>query len=192
MEILTPNINMPIIILLVVGLLIVVFISMYNNLIRKRNAIDNAYYSIDVQLKKRYDLIPMLVETVKGYMQHEKTVFEEITRLRSGIMSGSMSVNDKIAADNTINRGIQGILLSAENYPQLKTSENFLKLQGAMNEAEEQLAASRRFLNAAVAAYHNAIQTFPSSILASWFKMQKRNYFEINEEEKQRPSLQLK
>lgn len=183
---------MPIIILLVVGLLIVIPISMYNNLIRKRNAIDNAYFSIDVQLKKRYDLIPMLVETVKGYMQHEKTVFEEITRLRSGIMAGGMSVNDKIAADNTINRGVQQILVSAESYPQLKSSENFLKLQGAMNEAEEQLAASRRFLNAAVADYHNAIQTFPSSILASWFKMQKRNYFEINEEEKQRPSIQLK
>ena len=179
-------------ILLLVGLLVIIPIAMYNNLIRKRNAIDNAYFSIDVQLKKRYDLIPMLVDTVKGYMQHEKSVLEEVTRLRAGVLSGTMGVNEKIAADNAINRGIQQVMVSAESYPVLKSSENFLKLQGSINEAEEQLAASRRFLNAAVADYHNAIQSFPSSVIASWAGMKKRNYFEINEEEKQRPSVQFK
>jgi LemA protein len=172
------------------AILIVVFgIVFYNILVTKKNRIDQAYYSIDVMLKKRYDLVPMLVDTVKGFMTHERETLESVTQMRSNILAGNMKVDGKVAADNVINTGISHIMLMSESYPVLRSSPNFLHLQGALNESEEQLAASRRFLNAAVTDYHNALEKFPSNIIARIFGMKRRNYFIIPGIEKERPVL---
>ncbi|MBL7725892.1 MAG: LemA family protein [Chitinophagaceae bacterium] len=179
-----------IIIIILFVILIPVFI--YNNLIRKKNAVDNAFFSIDVMLKKRYDLIPQLVETVKGYMQHERGLLTSVTELRQKVMQDNLSANERVKLDNQINTVLQQIFVSFENYPQLKASENFLRLQGAINEAEEQLAASRRFYNAAVNDYHNAIETFPSSVIASLAGMGKKEYFSIPDSQKLAPSANVK
>jgi LemA protein len=174
-----------------VSILAIFFIYLYNTLVRKKNAIDQAYYSIDVQLKKRYELIPMIVDAVKGYMAHEKDLLVSLTKIRVGILNGNLSVNEKVRSDNQINQYVQRVIVLAENYPSLKSSASFIHLQGALNESEEQLAASRRFLNAAVADYHNIIHMFPSNLVAELFKMKERNYFEIKEEEKARPVLYI-
>ncbi len=178
-----------IIILLLVIFLIPVFI--YNNLVRKKNAVDNAFFSIDVMLKKRYDLIPQLVETVKGYMQHERGLLTSVTELRQKVMQDNLSANERVKLDNQINTVLQQIFVSFENYPQLKSSENFLRLQGAINETEEQLAASRRFYNAAVNDYHNAIETFPSSLIASAAGMGRKEYFNIPDSEKSASAINI-
>jgi LemA protein len=178
-----------IILIIVVPLIAILFI--YNGLIQKKNAVDNAFFSMDVMLKKRYDLIPQLVATVKGYMQHERQVLTELTEMRQKAITGQIGTNDKVELDNQINAALQTIFVSFENYPELKASQNFLKLQGAINETEEQLAASRRFYNAAVNDYHNAIEMFPSSLIASWMKLQHKIYFTIPDSAKTAPSINI-
>ena len=168
-------------------IIILVLIIIYNNLIQRKNAIDNAYFSMDVMLKKRYDLIPQLVETVRGYMTHEKEVLTQLTELRQKVIVENLNTNDKVELDNKINVVLQNVFASFENYPQLKASENFLKLQGAINEAEEQLAASRRFYNAAVNDYHNGIEMFPSSLVASWMGLKHKTFFSMANEHKEVP-----
>ena len=172
-------------------IIILVLIIIYNNLIQKKNAIDNAYFSMDVMLKKRYDLIPQLVETVRGYMTHEKDVLMKLTELRQKVIVENLNTNDKVELDNKINAVLQNVFASFENYPQLKASENFLKLQGAINEAEEQLAASRRFYNAAVNDYHNGIEMFPSSLVASWMRLKNKTFFSIANEHRQVPAFKF-
>jgi LemA protein len=174
-----------------VVIIILVLIIIYNNLIQKKNAIDNAYFSMDVMLKKRYDLIPQLVETVKGYMTHEKDVLIHLTELRQKVIVENLNTNDKVELDNKINSVLQNVFASFENYPQLKASENFLKLQGAINEAEEQLAASRRFYNAAVNDYHNGIEMFPSSLVASWMGLKHKTFFSIADEHREVPAFKF-
>jgi len=174
-----------------VVIIILVLIIIYNNLIQKKNAIDNAYFSMDVMLKKRYDLIPQLVETVRGYMTHEKDVLTQLTELRQKVIVENLNTNDKVELDNKINAVLQNVFASFENYPQLKASENFLKLQGAINEAEEQLAASRRFYNAAVNDYHNGIEMFPSSLVASWMGLKHKTFFSIANEHRQVPAFKF-
>jgi len=176
-------------IILLIILLAVIFL--YNDLIQKKNAVDNAFFSMDVMLKKRYDLIPQLVDTVKGYMRHEQDVLSQLTGMRQRAMAINLNTDDKVVLDNQISSALQNIFVSFEKYPELKASQNFLKLQGAINEAEEQLAASRRFYNAAVNDYHNAIQMFPSSIIASWMKLQQKTYFTIPEPAKAVPSIKI-
>lgn len=154
--------------LLVLGGIVLVGIigvSAYNTLIRRRNVIDQAYSTIEVQLTQRYDLIPKLVETVKQYMTHERGLLEEIVRLRSAAVASSNPA-DKIEADNQLTRALGQLNVTMENYPQLRASENFVQLQRALNEVEEQLAAARRGYNAAVMEYNNAVQQFPSSLIA--------------------------
>lgn len=175
----------------VIVIIILVLIIIYNNLIQKKNAIDNAYFSMDVMLKKRYDLIPQLVETVRGYMTHEKDVLMQLTELRQKVIVENLNTNDKVELDNKINSVLQNVFASFENYPQLKASENFLKLQGAINEAEEQLAASRRFYNAAVNEYHNGIEMFPSSLVASWMGLKHKTFFSIADEHRQVPAFKF-
>lgn len=172
-------------------IIILVLIIIYNNLIQKKNAIDNAYFSMDVMLKKRYDLIPQLVETVRGYMTHEKDVLSQLTELRQKVVIENLNTNDKVELDNKINTTLQNVFASFENYPQLKASENFLKLQGAINETEEQLAASRRFYNAAVNDYHNGIEMFPSSLVASWMGLKHKTFFSIANEHKEVPAFKF-
>lgn len=183
---------MYIVIIVIVVVLGLILIGLYNNLIVKRNAVDNAFFSMDVMLKKRYDLIPQLVDTVKGYMQHEKELLTGLTRLREQLDMPNLPVNDKVKLENRFNEALQQVRIQVENYPQLKASDNFLKLQGAINEAEEQLAASRRFYNAAVNDYHNGIQTFPSSMIAGWAGMARKEFFAIAESAKEAPVISLK
>ena len=177
------------IIVIIAAVLILVSVIIYNSLIEKKNAIDNAYHSMDVMLKKRYDLIPQLVETVKGYMHHEKDLLIQLTELRQKVLTGDLNTNEKVELDNKINAGLQNIIASFENYPQLKASDNFLHLQRSINETEEQLAASRRFYNAAVNDYHNAIEMFPSNIIASWMNLKHKTFFSIAEEHRHTPSI---
>ena len=165
------------IIIVIAIALVIVGIIIYNSLIQKQNAIDNAYFSMDVMLKKRYDLIPQLVETVKGYMHHEKDVLVQLTELRQKVLAANLNTNEKVELDNRTNNSLQNIIASFENYPQLKASGNFLHLQRSINETEEQLAASRRFYNAAVNDYHNAIEMFPSNIIASWMGLKHKTFF---------------
>lgn len=175
--------------ILVFLLLLVIII--YNKLISRKNAVDNAFFSMDVMLKKRYDLIPQLVDTVKEYMQHEKELLTNLTAMRQKSMELKLSANDKVVLDNQINDALQQVFIRFENYPDLKASENFLKLQGAINETEEQLAAARRFYNAAVNDYHNAIEMFPSSVIASWMNMKHKTYFNIPETDKAVPVITI-
>jgi len=176
----------------IVVIILLAFIIIYNSLVQKKNAIDNAYFSMDVMLKKRYDLIPQLVETVRGYMNHEKEVLVHLTELRQKVLVENLNTNEKVELDNKINTALQNVFASFENYPQLKASENFLNLQGAINETEEQLAASRRFYNAAVNDYHNGIEMFPSSLVASWMGLKNKTYFSIADEHRQVPSVNFK
>jgi LemA protein len=178
-------------IIIIVIFLILVPIFIYNGLIRKKNAVDNAFHSIDVMLKKRYDLIPRLVETVKGYMNYEKEILLKLTELRAQAINDSQGTNKKVELDNEITTRISQVLVSVEKYPDLKASRNFLNLQGALNETEEQLAASRRFYNAAVTDYHNGIETFPSSLVAGWMGMKPRNFFTIPDEERSVPAISM-
>ncbi len=179
------------IVLIIILVIVLLIVFVYNDLIKKKNAIDNAFFSMDVMLKKRYDLIPQLVNTVKGYMQYEKEVLTSLTEIRSKLAQGNLSTNDKVKLDNEINSALQTIFVNFENYPDLKASTNFLRLQGAINEAEEQLAASRRFYNSAVNDYHNAIEMFPSSMIASSMGLKHKVYFNIPEEAKAVPSTTI-
>ena len=173
----------------IIVILLLVFIWMYNSLIQKKNAIDNAFFSMDVMLRKRYDLIPQLVDTVKGYMQHERETLIELTEMRQRLVTGKLTTNERVELDNKINDTLQTVFISFENYPQLKASDNFLHLQRSINETEEQLASSRRFYNAAVNDYHNAIEMFPTSLMASWMGLKHKTFFSIAEEYKQIPVI---
>lgn len=165
-------------------ILLLFVIILYNSLISKRNQVDNAFSSIDVMLRKRYDLIPNLVSTVKGYMEHERSVLAQITELRAQVISYRYFDNNRIDLDNKIASALDKIMLVAENYPDLKASENFLKLQAALNDVEEQISAARRAYNAAVTDYNNAVQMFPTNILASIMGFESQKLFEASFEER--------
>jgi LemA protein len=164
-------------------LLLLYIVLLYNDIIRSRNETKNAFGSIDAMLKKRYDLIPNLVETVKEYMTHEKTILTDITRLRSKL-TDNLSNNDALDLHNDISKKLNEILISVENYPDLKASQNFLKLQASWNETEEQISASRRFYNTAVTDYNNSIQTFPSNLISKYFGFTPKIVFEMDDSER--------
>ena len=170
------------VVVVVVPILLIIF--MYNSLIGKKNQVNNSFASIDVLLKKRYDLIPNLVASVKNYMKHEKGTLTEITELRAQAMSGNISPDQQVDLNNKISRALSGIMVAVENYPDLKANENFLQLQAAMNEVEEQISAARRAYNAAVTDYNNAIEMFPTNILASMMAYKPKTLFEIAEAER--------
>ena len=167
-----------------VGVIIIVIIifAMYNNLVRKKNAIDNAFGSIDAQLKKRYDLIPNLVSTVQQYAAHEKGLLEKITELRSKALSANSE--ERVDFDNQISQSLQGIMVAVENYPELKANENFMNLQMNLNEVESQISAARRAYNSVVTEYNIAIESVPQNMIAGMMKLQKRNVFEIPDTER--------
>ena len=167
---------------------VMVFVAIYNSFIKKKNQVDSAFSSIDVMLKKRYDLIPNLIETVKAYMKHEKELLTKVTELRSKAINPNISADEKVAIDNEVRQTLSGIMVAVEQYPDLKSSENFMQLQGAFNEVEEQISAARRFYNSAVLEYNNAVEMFPSSIIAKMMNFKKRNFFEIQETERQNVS----
>lgn len=174
-----------IIIAAVVLILIISIISMYNGLIRRKNEVDNAFGGIDVQLKKRYDLIPNLVSTVKQYASHEKELLEKVTELRAKATNDKLSNDEKVALDNQISAGMKGIMVAVESYPDLKANENFMNLQRTLNEVESQISAARRTYNAVITDYNNGIQTFPRNILAKQMNMKAKEVFVIPDTERQ-------
>ena len=171
--------------IVIIVLLLLLIVGLYNSLVRRKNDVENAFASVDVMLKKRYDLIPNLVETVKSYMKHEKSLLTELTELRVRAISGEISNEERVNLENKITRGIAGVMVAVENYPDLKASQNFLQLQAAWNEAEEQISAARRSFNAAVTAFNNKVETIPSNIMAGIMGYKIRTLFEIPEVERQ-------
>ena len=166
-------------------LLVLIIVGMYNTLIRKRNEVDNAFGGMDVQLKKRYDLIPNLVATVQQYASHEKELLEKVTQLRSKVTDRQMTSDEKVELDNQISGAMRGIMVAVENYPDLKASDNFMNLQRTLNEVESQISAARRTYNAVITDYNNAIQVFTKSIIASMMGLKRKEVFVIPEIERQ-------
>lgn len=163
-------------------------VAVYNTLIRKRNAIENTFGTIDVMLKKRYDLVPNLVASVQQYAKHEENLFSKVTEMRSK-QYGTLSENEKTEFDKVFTQASRQFFAVAENYPELKASDNFLQLQRSLNETEEQLAAARRTYNASVVDYNNAVMTFPSSLVAGMFHFSKKYVLETPAEERVNPNV---
>jgi len=174
-----------IIALVVLGIILLIGIGIYNSLIGKKNQVSNAYSAIDVMLKKRFDLLPNLIETVKQYMQHESATLSKIVELRSKANSGTLSTEQKIDLDKQVSSGVRSLMLTVESYPDLKANQNFLNLQSTWTESEEQIAAARRSYNSAVTDYNDAIMMFPGSIVAGMLSYQPNVVLSNTEEERQ-------
>lgn len=174
--------------LIILGVIVLFCITMYNTLTRKRNNVDNAFGSIDAMLKKRYDLIPNLVATVQQYAKHEEGTFTKITGLRTKSYD-ALTGEEKAEFDRTFNAAQRSFFMVAENYPQLRASENFMQLQRTLNETEEQLSASRRTYNACVTDYNNAVMIFPSNLVANVFGFTKKEVLTIPEAERANPNV---
>ena len=184
------DILLTVVLVILVIFVIVTFIHMYNNLIRLRNRVQNSYAQIDVQLKRRNDLIPNLVETVKGYASHEKGVLEEVTQARTGVMNAT-TVEETSAADNQLTGALKTLFAVAENYPDLKANSNFQQLQSELSDTEDKIAYARQFYNDVVLKYNNACQQFPSSMLAKLFRFKEETYFETPESETAVPEVKF-
>ena len=167
-----------IIVAVVVVLLAFLIIGIYNALVQLRNQVDNAWSQIDVQLKRRHDLIPNLVETAKGYMQHERGTFEAITEARSKAM-GARTVPEAAKAEGALGEALSKFMLVVENYPDLKANQNFLALQEELTSTENRISFARQSYNDQVLFFNNKIQMFPSNIVANMFNFGKRDFFEI-------------
>lgn len=170
--------------LIVIGILILVvlyFVGVYNNLVKMRNQRENAFADIDVQLKQRHDLIPQLVETVRGYMKHESDTLLKVVQARSEAMS-AVGVNDKIAAETKLSSALNGLKITLEAYPDLKASQNFMQLQEEISDVENKLAAARRFFNMATRELNNAVEVFPSNIVARMSGFQREPMFDLGSE----------
>lgn len=150
----------------------------YNGLISRKNMVEKSFSSIDVMLKKRYDLIPNLVETVKGYAAHERALLSRVTELRAEAASGRLSSDEAVGVNNELSQALFGVMAVVERYPQLKANEGFLQLQRALNEVEEQLSATRRAFNAAVTDFNNGVEMFPSNMMANVMGYKTRRLFE--------------
>lgn len=168
-----------------IGIVLIIIVLIYNNLVSARNNVESAFGSIDAMLKKRYDLIPNLVETVKVYMKHEKDTLAQLSALRTKATSGTTSNDDKVGLENQLSSMMRSVMVAVESYPELKASEQFTMLQRSWNEAEEQISAARRNYNSVVTQYNNAIEKFPSNILAGMFNHKRKPVFVIPEVERQ-------
>ena len=164
----------------IIVLLVVFLIWTFNRLITLRNRTKEAWADIDVQLKRRYNLIPNLVETVKGYASHEKEVFQKVTEARSRAMSAG-NIEDQAKAENFLSSTLKSLFAVAENYPNLKASNNFLELQKELRDTEDKIQAARRFYNSNVRDLNTKIEIFPASIVANMFKFKKMEFFELEE-----------
>ncbi len=176
--------------LIILAILVLYLIFTYNKLIILRNRVKNAWAQVLVQLKRRADLIPNLVETVKGYAAHEKTVFENVTKARTQFLSATTPA-EQMEASNMLTGALRTLFAVAENYPQLKANENFLKLQEDLTDTENKIAFSREFYNDTVMKYNNAIQVFPANIFAGILGFQPERMFEIPEEDKEPVKVQF-
>ncbi|WP_455668399.1 LemA family protein [Phocaeicola sp.] len=170
------------IIVIVVAVIVIAWVvSMYNSLVKLRNNRENAFADIDVQLKQRHDLIPQLVETVKGYAAHEKETLERVINARNGAISAK-SIDDKIVAENALSSALAGLKITLEAYPDLKANQNFLQLQEEIADLENKLSSVRRYFNSATKEYNNAVETFPSNIMAGMFGFHKEVMFDLGEQ----------
>ena len=173
-----------VILLVILVVVVLVLVGMYNSLVQMRVGCDAAWSDIDVQLKRRHDLIPNLVETVKGYAAHEKGTFENIAKFRSQAMQAS-TPEAKAVAENQLTGALKSLFAVAENYPELKASEQFTKLQGSLSQTEDSIQNSRSYYNQVVRDLNTAIQSFPSSVLANMFAFQPRQFFEVAEADRE-------
>lgn len=179
-----------IIVLVLIGLFFLILIGMYNSLVQLRVRADSAWSDIDVQLKRRHDLIPNIVETVKGYAAHEKGTFENIAKFRSQAMQATGPA-DKAQAENQLTGALKSLFAVAENYPELKASEQFTGLQASLNSIEDNIQNARRYYNAVVRDYNTRVQSFPANIIAGMFGFQARQFFEVESPE-DRQNVQVK
>lgn len=170
------------------GLLIIMAIAYFNRFVRAANRIENAWAQIDVQLKRRVDLIPNLIETVKGYAKHEKEVLENVTKARSALLNAK-SPQENIDADNMLTGALKSLFAVSENYPDLKANQNFLQLQDELTHTENKVAFARQFFNDSVLAYNNAIQSFPGVVFAGVYGRRKKDMLSIPEAERAVPKV---
>lgn len=173
-------------VLIIIGILVLLVIiaaSMYNKLVRLRNNRENAFADIDVQLKQRHDLIPQLVETVKGYASHEKETLDRVVSARNGAINAK-SIDDKIVAESALSSALAGLRVTLEAYPDLKANQNFLQLQEEISDVENKLASVRRYFNSATRELNNAVETFPSNIVAGMFGFHKEIMFDLGTEQR--------
>lgn len=180
------------IVLAVVAVLIIVVVSMYNGLIRLKNRVEEAWSDIDIQLKRRYDLIPNLVETVKGYAEHEKETLENVIKARNEAMAmqNNSDIAGKLQAENTLSSTLKSIFALSESYPDLKANQNFLELQRELADTENKIQAARRFYNGNVSDFNTKLQVFPTNIIAKRLGFSSKNFFEI-EEASQRENVKV-
>jgi LemA protein len=178
-------VSVAVIVIIVVVLLLLFVALAYNSLVRGRNRVDNSWSQIDVQLKRRYDLIPNLVETVKGYAAHEKGTFEAVTSARANALNAQEGgdVAQQAQAENQLSGALKSLFAVAEAYPDLKANQNFLQLQEELTSTEDRISYARQFYNDSVLGYNNSIQSFPKNILAGMFNFDKREFFETAPEE---------
>jgi LemA protein len=178
-----------IIVIVVVVLLAIYLISAYNGLIRRRNQIENAWSQIDVQLKRRIDLIPNLVETVKGYAAHERETLERVIQARNMAMQAPGTPHAQAEADNALTGALKSVFALGEAYPDLKANQNFLQLQEELTATEGRVAYARQFYNDSVLEYNNKLEQFPTMYYARWLKFQRREYFETDEAARSAPQI---
>ena len=169
-----------IVILAVVAIGVIWFIAAYNGFIKLRNSVEEAFATMDVYMKKRYDLIPNLVETVKGYASHEKETLENVTKARN-MAAGAETIEQRMAGENMLAGTLKSLFAVAENYPNLKANENFMDLQRQLQKVEEDIANSRKYYNAVVKQYNTKRETIPSSVVAGMFHFEKKPMFEVTE-----------
>jgi LemA protein len=175
--------SLPVIIAIIAGAILLFLWFTYNSLVTARMRIHEALAQIDVQLKRRADLIPNLVETVKGYAKHEKELLENITKARASLVKAS-TLEDKAAANNQLTETLKSLFAVSENYPQLKANENFLHLQEELTDTEDKIAYSRQFLNTNVLDYNTKLQVFPTNVIANLFGFKPAEFFAASEEDK--------
>ncbi|MGD2153228.1 MAG: LemA family protein [Gemmatimonadales bacterium] len=177
------------VVIVIVALVAIIVIGLYNALTRLRVRADAAWADIDTQLKRRYDLIPNLVETVKGYAGHERETFERVTEMRAAAIN-AQGVAEQAQAENMLTSALRSVFAVAENYPQLRASENFTQLQQALSEIEDKIQAARRYYNAVVRDYNTKVHVVPSSLVAWMFNFKDREYFELESpEEREAPKV---
>ena len=170
-----------IVLLVVVVLIVIAGIASYNRFVSQRNLVRDAWANIDTELRRRYDLIPNLVETVKGYASHEREVFENVTKARAAATAATGSPAEQAAAEGPLVAALRQLFAVVENYPDLKANQNFLALQSELSNTEDRLQTARRFYNANVRDYNRRVQSFPSNVIAGWFGFKEEQFFEVDE-----------
>jgi len=171
----------PLIIIIVIAIIIIL---MYNSLVAKKNQVENIFASVDTQLKKRYDLIPNLVSSVSKYMEHEKSILQDVTKLRAQANKPNISDEHKMALDAKVSSALGSIMLAVEDYPELKANENVMHLQQSLSEIEAQISAARRAYNQAVTDYNNALEQIPTNFMANMMGYREKNVFVIDENQR--------